>query len=110
MRVRRSTDEIGGRLVTYTPETEAAFEAVEAAIDALIAGFKEHDDNEFITGWTLVVSSTVTNPIDPEEDRITLDVIDPTSHYAYYTRRGQDPTLTRGMVEQLRDKLMGIRS
>lgn len=94
--------------MAYSPEKAAAYEKVEEAINDLLESFGTFEEGEFLTGWTIVVSGVrMVTESDYDEDGPdeTDDENNVISRYTYFRRRGQDPTMTRGMVEELLDMI-----
>lgn len=94
----------------YTKAKADAYEKAEEAISALLESFGSFDNGEMLTGWTLIISGSRFSSTKFEEDNVEPDddEMNSTAHYCFHTRRGQDPTMTRGMVEEFLDKYRSI--
>ena len=90
--------------MVYSQAKSEAYEKAEQAISALIDAFDSFDEGEMLTGWTIIVSGSRFSGEDAPNYEPTDDELDVTAHYCYHTKRGQDPTMTRGMIEAFLDK------
>lgn len=102
--------------MTYTPEIIEAYDKAEEAIEKLLEVFKTFHQGEFMTGWTIVVSGvrmlndeekneTNNEHLEDIEDHIPTDDQNMVARYTCFRRRGQDPTMTRGMAEEFLDMI-----
>lgn len=102
--------------MAYSSEIVKAYEKAEDAISELLEVFNTFHQGEFLTGWTIIVSGVrmlsdeekaeiVNSERDDEEDHHPGDDQDMIARYTYFRRRGQDPTLTRGMAEEFMDMI-----
>ena len=90
--------------MTYSEAKAKAYEKAEAAIADLLEAFDSFDEGEMLTGWTIIIAGSRFSGENDDDYQETDDELDVTAHYCYHTRRGQDPTMTRGMVEEFLDK------
>lgn len=82
-----------------------AYAKLENALDDILKEYGYVDDDEIVAGWILVVNKVKFD--EPEsEDAPHQDV---TSSFCYFNRDGQQPALTRGIVEEFLDYYRGIR-
>jgi hypothetical protein len=77
--------------VTLSDEKAAAQEQLEIALERMEA-LSDRGADEFITGWVLVVCGSSFDPDDEDEQGML-------STFRAYTKRGQMPVLSRGIVE-----------
>lgn len=84
--------------MTYNDKQVKALANMEEAIADLNIAFDNFAENEVTTGWVLVISGYGMAEPDPEGDPMEMKAV-----YAFHSRRGQDPTMTRGIVEEFRD-------
>lgn len=90
--------------MTYSSEKAAAYEQMEAAIEALNKAFNSFSDGTMPTGWLFIETGIRFATNEDDYDESHDDELDATSVYIYHSKRGQDPTLSRGMVEAFLDK------
>ena len=83
--------------MTYRKEKVEAYAALEEAIEKVRQVYGYTDD--VLTGWTVITASVkYVEPCDNPD----CDDMDSVSNGGIYTRRGQDPTLTSGMLHDAR--------
>jgi hypothetical protein len=83
--------------VTYSPEKIAAYELLEQAVIALRAAYKDDGDKDVLTGYVLLTSAVeFSEPSDDPAD----DDLDTISVGGWYSRRGQAPVLSYGIVHE----------
>lgn len=86
--------------MTYTPEKIAAYAALDEAVDKLREAYAKEDDDpdeSVLTGYVLVTSSIV---FEKQQDDPKWDDLDTSALCGIYSRRGQDPTLTCGIINE----------
>ncbi|AGM12899.1 hypothetical protein I5J47_gp11 [Mycobacterium phage Arib1] len=84
-----------------SPELAAAYEQLEAAVDALVTARRAFDPGVMLSGYTLIVSGIGFDD-DPEPG---ADEQESVSSVCVFVKRGQSPLMTRGMVETFIDRL-----
>lgn len=83
-------------------ERAAAHDLLDAAVEAMAAAYGTFDEGQFMLGWTLIVGGT--RMMTPELDEEMFDAEDGdenefvTTHRTF-TRRGQQPVVSRGLLE-----------
>lgn len=92
-----------------TPERKAAHDQMDAAVQNMIDVYGAFDQGQFLLGWQLIVGGTrmLTAELDGcyfdpddgcEEEFVT------TTHT--YSKRGQQPAVTRGLLEYAVDQMI----
>lgn len=98
--------------MALTEEQAKAYDQLDAAIQNAMNVFDREGSGGFIVGWALVVNS-VRSPNDDERNEIDRfevdDEMDVVSEYDYWTKRGQNPALTRGIIHEFLDEITGGR-
>jgi hypothetical protein len=91
--------------MALTPEQAAAYEQLETALRHMAETCGGVADTEFITGWVVSITGVAMTERgeDPDGDEQAVS-----ARTWRYSKRGQDPLLTRGIVEAYRDALTGI--
>lgn len=98
--------------MTLTDEQAKAYDQLHDSIQNAMNVFNRSDSGGFIVGWCLIVNS-VRSPNDEERNDIERfevdDEMDVVSEYDYWTKRGQNPALTRGIIHEFLDEIQGGR-
>ena len=79
--------------MAISEEKRLAYEKLEEAVELLRKAFGYEDD--FLTGYILLTSSV---EFVPENESPDGDEMDVRSTSGWYSRRGQDPTLSYGIL------------
>lgn len=92
-----------------TPERAAAHDQMDAAVQSMIDAYGLFDHGQFLLGWNLLIGGT--RMLDPELDAEFFDPDDgceeefaTTTHS--FTKRGQQPAVTRGLLEYHVDSMI----
>lgn len=95
--------------MALTPEKAAAYEEFEAALQKLMDLHKSFDEGQVISGWVVIVngSRALDEELDGEMWTPDDDEFETVSSYCSFTKRGQTPTTSRGILEAHRDRLKG---
>jgi hypothetical protein len=86
--------------MTYSQAKIDAFAKLDEAVDALRAAYSAEDDEKdksVLTGYVLLTSAI--EFVDKSDD-VKDDDLDTVSLCGAYSRRGQDPTLTYGIINE----------
>ena len=79
----------------------AAHEQLDAAIDALLQASEAFESGTMVTGYTLIVAGAqFDDDLEPDDDEQ-----DTMSVQRAFTKRGQSPHLTRGILETFLDQV-----
>lgn len=83
--------------MTYSDAKIEAYELLEKAVLALRAAYKDPDDKDILNGYVLLTSAVefcekTDNPHDDDLDTISVA--------GWYSRRGQAPVLSYGIVNE----------
>lgn len=82
--------------MTYSQERIDAYEALEEAINRVR---KAHGaDDDMLTGFIVLTSAVEFK--EPDPDNPEHDDLDVTPYNGWYSRRGQDPTLSFGILNE----------
>lgn len=96
--------------MALTAKEEQAYEMLSEAIENAMVVFDRVDSGGFVVGWVLIVNSvrSLTDSDKENDDRyIVDDEYDVASEYDFWTKRGQNPALTRGIAEDFIDEIRG---
>lgn len=89
------------------PERAAAHDQLDAAVNEMIRVYGTFDEGQFLLGYTLIIGGTRMMTPDLDEEQFDPDDGDEnefvTTHRAF-TKRGQQPAVTRGLLEFFRDR------
>lgn len=78
----------------FSQEKIDAYKKLDEAVDAIRQAYGYNDD--ILTGWLLLTSSVrIDDEPDSEDDDLDLR-----SSIGWYTKRGQDPTLSYGILNE----------
>lgn len=96
----------------YSQEKIDAMAKLDAAIEDCIKAFDSLDGSALLTGYTVIICATrfLDKDLDEECYEETDDDIEQVSNYAAFTKRGQPPVITRGMVEGYLDRWRNVQS
>lgn len=88
-------------------ERAAAHQLLDEAVEAVIAAYGSFDDGQIITGHILIVAGT--RMMSPDLDEGVFDPDDgdeqeSVSTLRSFSRRGQIPHMTRGILESYMDR------
>lgn len=87
--------------MALTEQQAAAYEKMEEAVAAIVEAFPPPGaDAAFMTAWTCVANFSMRNESN-EDEMATMD------YAASFSRRGQSPAMTRGIVENWLDSWRG---
>lgn len=83
--------------MTYTQAKIDAYDKLEEAVEALRAAYKDDDDTSVLTGYVLLTSAVefakqTSSPDDDDLDTYSIS--------GWYSRRGQPPVLSYGIVHE----------
>ncbi len=84
--------------MTYSQAKIDAYKKLDEAIEALRVAYGYTDDKEVLTGYVLLTSGIEFMDADPDDP--TADDLDTRGFNSIYARRGQDPTLTFGILQE----------
>lgn len=88
-------------------EKQAAQDQLQKAVENILAVYGSFDDGEVIAGWTLIISGVRFQTKDDETYDEGDSEMETLARHTYFYQDGQNPTLTRGMIERCRDVMMG---
>lgn len=96
--------------MSLTPEKAAAYEEFEAALAKLIETHDSFSEGQLISGWVVIVNGTraLDEELDGEMWSPDDDEFETVSSYCSFTKRGQTPTTSRGIIEAHRDRQKGF--
>ncbi len=88
--------------MTYSQAKIDAYAQLEIAINNLRDIYTSEDKNDdepnILTGWVLLTSGI--EFCQPEPDDLYCDDVDTKSVMGFYSCRGQDPTLSHGIIQE----------
>lgn len=82
--------------MTYTQEKIDAYKKLDEAVEALRKAYGYHETGEILNGYVLLTNEITFDEID--QSNPNKDDKDLSSAAAIYPCRGQDPTLTYGIL------------
>lgn len=87
-------------------ERQKAQDQLQKAVENILEVYGTFDEGEVIAGWTLIIAGTrfQTKEDDTYEDGDSE--LETMARYTSFYQDGQNPCLTRGMVERLRDLMI----
>lgn len=96
----------GGVPVTITAQRAAAHEALEGAVHQMLAAYGAFDEGQMVVGYVLVVGGArlMNADLDDGFDADDGDEDELVSSMRAFARRGQQPIVTRGLVENYLDR------
>lgn len=92
--------------MTMSEVQRIAQDKMNEAVEQIIAAYDTFNEGEIEVGWTLVVcgvrfaSRELDNDLSDDFD----DEQEMVSRYSHYVKRGQQPVITRGMMESCMDR------
>lgn len=88
-------------------EKRRAQEFLQEAIENIVDVYDCHSEGEVLAGWFLTVNGMRFQTQDDEtyeEDDSELEAL---ANYSFFYQDGQNPALSRGIIERTRDELIG---
>lgn len=90
--------------MTYTPERTAAYDALDAAVNQCVEAFDAFGKGGIPVGYVVLVAGAIPVTEDDEDYSPDDDDQEMRSLYTFFPKRGQMPVVTRGLVENYRDR------
>ena len=88
-------------------ERQAAQDQLQKAVENILSVYETFDEGEVIAGWTLIISGMRFQTKEDETYAEGDSELETLARHAFFYQDGQNPTLTRGMIERCRDMMMG---
>lgn len=92
--------------MAMTEAQVAAQDKMNEAVTEIIEAYNTFNEGEIEVGWTLVVCGVrfASRDLDNEISDDFDDEQEMVSRYSHYVKRGQQPVITRGMMESCMDR------
>lgn len=84
--------------MTYSKKVIDAYAKLDEAVDAIRAAYKEENDSDVLIGYVLLTSSIEFQEADDDDEY--KDDLDTCNIGGWYSKRGQNPTLSYGIVNE----------
>lgn len=84
--------------MTYSQAKIDAYAKLDEAVEAIRAAYRDDDDQDILTGYILLTSAIEFCAVEPDNPR--RDDLDTVSCIGWYSKRGQNPVLSYGIVTE----------